>query len=251
MRGPILLSFAVPVCVLFLSLSARPAFRDAPSSSSASVSSQKSPIEEDWKGDINGIRWRDADFAEQRAKVLRYSADPKFASYQAKVFSLLKAADRLRQFARSHCEEAIRKRDSGHILGYVALDGAPGALLEGLAYDMSWPETPETHEILVKDARLAITGANDHAWVSDLLAKYSQDEESIRRFGQDPDELKGILKSAARDLDGARIWLETGDIWAARIMAALGDMEHRYVMARLWDYYEDAYLPHEADQLKK
>jgi hypothetical protein len=60
---------------------------------------------------------------------------------------------------------------------------------------------------------------------SSILVEYSQDAESVQRFGEDPAELRALLQDASGRIEQARTLLSTGEIWKARILAAAGRLE--------------------------
>jgi hypothetical protein len=127
-----------------------------------------------------------------------------------------------------------------------SLDSVPVATLQGIAESMESPEL-----ILASDTREEIRDAESHKNIYSESAEYSRDPNSIRRFNQDPAELGSLLQDAATRTENARVLLESGHLWEARISAAFGKLERHYVAARLWEYHEDVYMPRIGKQFER
>lgn len=200
--------------------------------------------QEDWDADGTKLNWMEVNFVKYRSGILTYSMRPEFLSYKSELSTLIYFADTLHQYADAESKTAIAKRDSERFTDYSSMEASAGAILEGVFEDMENPSWT------AQEVGRGIDDAQDSI-AAKVLSDYSQDATAIQRFGRDPADLSAMVRDASGRIGRARVLLSNGDIWGARISAAIADLENHWVAARLWEYYLDVYFPKEIQQFKK
>ncbi|HWF38271.1 MAG TPA: hypothetical protein VG322_07120, partial [Candidatus Acidoferrales bacterium] len=217
-----------------------PVKKHSPASEASRMGQSESEtvFQPDWSSnEASLIRW-DTDFAQYQSGILSYSAEPDFISYQPAIVSLLSASNRLHEFSRLRTQLAARHRDLARWTYYSSAEIFGIATLNGVLDNMKL----KIPELVIEEAQGQISDA-EGSGAGQTLAEYSNEAESVRRFGEDPALLFSIARYATTRIGIAREQLSSGDAWGGLFNASIGNLDSRYISARLCEYYLDVSLP--------
>jgi hypothetical protein len=253
MRWPIVLVLILAVCAFIYWEHQEPSSDEMPAQENiASGVSHPHGVIENWAADSKSLDIMDAHYNDFRTKILLYFTDPGLASYHQAVSDLMGISDVEHETIHSRCRAAIQSQNGDRFAFYSAIESNTVEVLNEVkdaaeyqqadsytrihdpTYNTSYdPRTQAQSQI--KDAQ--------HSSAPDVFREYSQDSESISRFGQSPAELSVLEADAATRIEQAQSLLANGDELGAQLAAETANMDQYYVSTLLWEYDEDVYMP--------
>jgi hypothetical protein len=187
------------------------------------------------------LAWMDTQFEHDRSELLKYSATPDFAEYQAEILAFLNDAQKLYQHAHARYAAALQagaqKEAFCYAMVLISAWGRLNTVADGLG---SLSQRPESR--LARDTKETMERVqNDYTESVSILAQYSQDSESVKKYRENPAELDGLLRSGFVKIEESRSLLEKNEVLGAWLSVMHADLFVSAVWERLLGFQGQKY----------
>jgi hypothetical protein len=235
-RSGVIAVIAALICLGFYLLARR---SDSTSSSGSSPSEQESDRGAPSRAHL---AWMDQQFEHDRSELLRYSAMPEFAEYRAELLALLNDAQKLYQHAHTRYAAALQTGDHDEAFRYAVILDSAGTGPETVTFVLGRLDQQPADAQMARDTQEIMDRVQKvHTKCVGILAQYSHDSESVKKYQENPAELDSLLRSGYVRIEQTQGLVEKNDVLRAWLSAVHANLLVSDVWERLLGFQAQRY----------